>query len=100
MELGPASEVAMKKETREPREIDKLLKILIHSRSRLSELLAVCTTQRDAGALKVLRESTVQAERLLDEIRALEATLDREAPDGLIFLRSSAPPTPPTASTR
>jgi hypothetical protein len=90
----------MKKETQEPREIDELLKILIHSRSRLSELLDVCTTQREAGALRVLRQSTIQAERLLHEIRALEATLGPEGTDGVIFARSSPPPTPPATSTR
>jgi hypothetical protein len=90
----------MKNETREPREIDDLLKILIHSQSRLTELLEVCTTQRDAGELRVFQQTTVQAERLLDEIRALEEALVPKPPEGLIFARSSAASVSPIAPAR
>jgi hypothetical protein len=89
----------MKNETWEPREIDDLLKILIHSRSRLTELLDVCTTQRDAGQLRVFQQTTVQAERLLEEIRALEETLGPKPPEGLIFARSSAASASPISPT-
>ncbi len=90
----------MKKETREIREIDELLKLLIHSRTRLSELLDVCTTQRGAGELRVFQQTTLQAERLLYEIRALEEILEPRVPDGLMFANSTAPTATPTAPTR
>jgi hypothetical protein len=55
-----------------PRDIHDLLKIHIASWGRLSELIQVCIKQRDAGDLKIAHETFQHAERLRDEITALE----------------------------
>jgi hypothetical protein len=54
------------------RDIHDLLKIHIASWGRLSELIQVCIRQRDAGDLKIAQETFQHAERLRDEITALE----------------------------
>jgi hypothetical protein len=57
---------------KKPHGIYDLLKLHIDAWGRLAELIDVCTKQRDAGNLKVARETFVQIERLLAEVTALE----------------------------
>jgi hypothetical protein len=55
-----------------PSDIHDLLKIQIESWGRLSELIQLCVKQRDAGDLNISHETFQHAERLRDEITALE----------------------------
>ena len=58
--------------TAKKRDIHDLLKIHIGSWGRLSELIQLCVKQRDAGDLNIALETFQHAERLRDEITALE----------------------------
>jgi hypothetical protein len=53
-------------------DVHDLLKLHIESWGRLSELIQLCVKQRDAGDLSIARQTFLHAERLRDEITALE----------------------------
>jgi hypothetical protein len=61
-----------KKRAAKSRDTHDLLRIHIESWGRLSELIKLCVKQRDAGGLKIARKTFEHAERLRDEITALE----------------------------
>jgi hypothetical protein len=77
-----------KSETANPPDIHELLKLHLEAWGRLAELIGICTTQRDAGNLKVGQRTFVHVQRLLDEVRALEGDGEAEAalrPQLLLF---------------
>lgn len=61
-----------RKKGRKGPEIHDLLRLHIDTWSRLAELIEICTKRRDAGDLKVTRETFTHAQRLRDEVAALE----------------------------
>jgi len=61
-----------KKSAAKTHDIHDLLKLHIESWGRLSELIHLCTKQRDAGDLKITSETFKHAEHLRAEITALE----------------------------
>jgi hypothetical protein len=61
-----------KKSAAKRSDIYDLLKLHIESWGRLSDLIHLCMKQRDAGDLKIARKTFQHAERLRDEITALE----------------------------
>ena len=55
-----------------PHNIHELLTLHVEASTRLVDLIDVFTKERDAGNLTVARQAIVQAQRLLDEIKALD----------------------------
>jgi hypothetical protein len=64
--------VAAKVKLTKPRDLHGLVKLHVEAWSRLNKLIDLCTKQRDAGNMKLARETFAQVERLLAEITALE----------------------------
>ncbi len=62
------------------RDIHDLLKIHINSWGRLADLIHLCIKHRDAGDLKIARQTFQHAERLRDEITALEEMVKPNTP--------------------
>ena len=67
-------EVAVKPKT-ESAEIDELQRLLIRACSSIAELIDVRAKQRYARELRIARQTVVHAQRLLDEVIALEDIL-------------------------
>jgi hypothetical protein len=74
-EVAMTISMALQRIKGEPRNLSELMGLLTHSNGRVAELIDICSKQRDVGKLSVVEGTLVHAQRLLEDIRALEHIL-------------------------